>query len=692
MDSQEYPMEGIIYDFKSRSFLMAPDYWVYWPRVQKPGTQTLAGVQSPPGVWWEQRGHWRETWNRLANGSVDGKAFPFRPMIEPYGKKSPKKWWMWLEGKKSKGTSRLPEAAAGVGKDGKDGKAAAGGGQGKGKGGGGAGGPTEEELLALWGRPLGEDKCKLFGKGMARGKEDKKYENALGCFCPGPRCIWQDKGFFGGAEPEQLAWIQDNMMRRQTIPGLSDAISGDPSSLRHATVRLDRLQNWAGKEPATLDPRPPRLVDNSWRPGRKMPSVKPYSVSGLLGDLANQGLKTMGNSVMQAALGADLMAMKAYNRITTLQPEWRANFMKYKKAKAMYDAEQQEEADKLMKGNEEAVSNEKRKKKRGLKAIMEQPPEPLWKPDPPTKFQDEYEAPYRHFWPSMEILARREGSGPGRLIDELGAEWRSSRVPPAEQVDAVKNIAQSASADVRAAKAALGGPLGNKEESIDAVDLQMPIRQPEIQQARPRDRDGIPTSVVPDSPKAYVAKWAPPEIPSVEKKIDELEIQMKDLVRAESKGKVEVERLRGELSDIDKVDATKMNLEQLAKKQAVIADLQRAKQEHKDAVDKSNGLQDEMIRLSKTKGRSFVKMYPAGKDGYGVAAKVPIEAVRALDPPDGKSLPSETTYSCMYSFGTVCNTSFMVRSFQKAHNARRRRELLHRSSEQRRPCRGLSFL
>lgn len=365
--------------------------------------------------------------------------------------------------------------------------------------------------------------------------------------------------------------------------------------------------------------------------------------------------------------------------------------MKYKKAKALYDAGKEDEATKLMHGDEEAVRNEKRKKKRGLKSLMEQPPEPEWKPQPPQKFQDLYEAPYRKFWPAMEILARREGSGPARVIDGLGAEWRESRVPPKEPVDAVKNIAQSASADIRAAKAALGGPLGAKEESLDAVDLEMPIRQPEIQQARPRDRDGIPTSdVTPESPKAYIARGRPPEIPSAAKQIEELDEQFKEAMKKEVEGKKEVERLRGELDVMEKLPkATNKQIreERKEKTEVLLGDLKQAKQDHKEAVDVSNRLQNKMLAETRNKGQLFVKMYPAGAHGQGVNAKVHIDALRPMFPEFDTRPPVETTYSSMNALG-VYTASVLPRSWKTVQDAR----CWHRTHERRRTCFCQDFL
>jgi len=203
----------------------------------------------------------------------------------------------------------------------------------------------------------------------------------------------------------------------------------------------------------------------------------------------------VGNTIMEGTIGGSLIEQKALMRKTNTDPDWLPNLVKSAHAKHLYEHGHKEEADEMAKemgGKTEEKVIKKRAKKRGMKALMEKPPEPEWTPPPPQPFKDLYELKYRKFWPAMEALARRQGSGPARLIEELGEEWRSARVVPTHMPNVFRDIAEAAGADARAARAALGGAQGRDMEDIAAVDTVLPVPQPQILQARPKDLDVLP--------------------------------------------------------------------------------------------------------------------------------------------------------------------------------------------------------
>jgi len=656
----EYPVTGIINDIDSKKYLMSDDYWVYWNRVQNPGWATRAGgVTAPPAVWWQQRDRWRDTWSRLSDGD-EGTGMPWMPRRPPRPKKNTKmgggmfgsgknEWWSWLEGREKKG-------------------------KGKGKGGGDEAGRNDPAGGGK-GKGKGKGKCKLFPD-LDRGEE-----NAPGCFCPGPRCVYKDQGFFGGASPEQLAWENKTLMRRQTLPGLSDAISSNPDALRKASVRLERTQDGSGKEAATLDPRPPRPVDNPRMPGlsdERQPRIKPYDGGGSLLGAAG---KLAADTAMDPLVGANMMEMRAFKRLTATQPEWLSNLRKFKKAKQLHDAGEEKAANKLMGDKDEEAIVEKRAKKRGLKGLMEDPPERQWKPPPPQNYKDLYEMKYRKFWPAMEVLARRSGSGPARMIEELGQEWRSARVAPERHSNAIQNISESAGADIRAARVALGGPDGREEESIDAVDLELPVTQPTIRQARPLDRNDFPTAVPAANAKAYLgtALGTPPTIPPAALKINRLEKALEDDAQAQKALRPQINSLEQQLSEF----AKEPKGTQAQRRDKVKDELEEVESQRKDLMDHGDEIMDELKVAKAVGGERFVEMHPAGSNGAGVEAKVLVDSVRPLYPEFNNSPPSETTYSGIGSVGATGGAALLSMSWNEVQGAR----LAHRRSSCRSGCR-----
>lgn len=706
-DAMDYPVTGIINDKESKTYLMAPDYWVQWGRVENPGWPTKANVPAPPAVWWQQRDRWNDEWTRLDSGN-EGQGMRWYPRRSPEPKSKSMlgglmgnndRWWSWLEGREKPkkgggGLAAAAKAAAGV-------PDASAGGTDKQKAGyiDEAGAKKEADKAAekegggkkepAGAGPGGEDECKLFGKGKGKGKDPPP-----GCFCPGPRCVYPEEGFFGGAAPEQLAWENKHMMRRQTLPGLSDAISHSPTALRKATVRLERTQEGWGKQPATLDPRPPQPVENPWVPLKSLknqPKLKPYEgSSGLLGAAKD----LVGKAAMDELIGANMLELKAFMRLQNQSHgEWLPNLMKYKKAQQHWLAGEQKAANEVMGlGKEEQAIVAKRKKKRTMKAAQtEEPPEPMWQPPPPQRYEDLYEMKYRKFWPAMEVLARRAGSGPGRMIEELGNEWRSARLAPPSHPDVVGGIFESASADLRGARAALGGPSGREEEAIDAVDMVLPVPQPELRQARPMDRSGFPTPMPAANVKAYIAKDVPPAIPVVMNRTRSLEKALEESRQAQRALQPPIDAYQAKLDEMAK-ESKGAQQAQAQVRADTASNLQEVQSKQRELMGEGDSLMDKIRDLKKVQsGDRFVQMHPAGRSGGGVEAKVLLDSVRPLYPQfDRPPEHGPTTYSGMDALASSAGAVLLSTSWNDIRSAR-----MHsspgRHPGRRRPC-GAEFL
>lgn len=479
MMAMEYPMTGIITDQASKKYLMDPSYWVWWERNggnYPDGYPTRTGVTSPPAVWWSQRERWLDVWPQMASGKEGTAMRPF-PRPPPKAKKKDwlfaTDWWGWLDGHEK---PKMPGMPRKIGEYPK----------------------------------IEDQKCDRL---MPMPFYDPESKPHPGCGCPGPSCQYEDKGFFGGATPRQLNWINDNMMRRQTLPGLSDAISEKPDSLRHATVRLERNQMNGKDEPSTLDPRPPQPVENPLLPGLtpdNMPRIKPWEKPSL----GKSAMKGASDVAAEGLMGGDITEMKAAFRLMKEDPDWLPNLIKEQRAAHMYKHGAKEEANKLMHETpEQQEVQKKRKKKRGMAGIVDDHPAEEWQPDKPQPFRELYEMKYRKFWPAMEELARRSGSQPARMVEEVGQDWRSGYVQPEKPRTAnglVNDIQELAGIDQRAARIALGGPKGRNQEDINAVDQVMPVPQPTRNQAFPKDRGHIPTPEAPEGVKAFLQTDAPP--------------------------------------------------------------------------------------------------------------------------------------------------------------------------------------
>jgi hypothetical protein len=488
-----------------------------------------------------------------------------------------------------------------------------------------------------------QDKCKMF-------PEEPGEEQDPGCFCPGPHCVFDDEqGFFGWATAKQLAWENENLMRRQTLPGLSDALRPDPEALRHATVRLPRLQQVKGKEAATLDPRPPMPVENPLMPGMRMkdlPKIKPYEAPTLLGNLGSM----VGNELSEALVGANMLEMKAFMRLQNqTNGEWMENLIKYKRALEMHKSGEEKAAhDLMLEGKEEQAVIKKRKRKRELAGLVDEKPEPLWEPPPPQRYKDLYEMRYRKFWPAMEVLARRTGSGSARLVEDLGKEWRAARLPPSHRPNALHTISESAGSDIRAAKHALGGPSGREEEEIDAVDLVLPVPQPEIRQARPMDLGAIPTATRPANMKAYIAKGAPPKVEPAALEVDGLR---KQLLETRETRKDLKSKMRSYQKWLDVHKDQEGDVEKMERK------LLDAQKKDDELREKNEAVMSQIDGIKNVLAGRYLQMHPAGRNGVGVETKVPSEMaayVSPLGPPEASGAPTgQTTYAAMGPLGAT---------------------------------------
>lgn len=672
-DAMQYPITGIINDVHSKTYLMSPDYWVYWNRVRPSSYPTRSGATAPPAVWWQQRDDWRDTWERLATGR-EGTAAIWNP--RPYPMKKSKtesgglfskknRWWEWLDGRKPPLQDQgLDTSKPGgieedrVGDDGPEAKKK----------------PEKED----------QNPCvSLFPK----SEKDKKGLSTPGCWCPGPNCVFDNRnaekkpkpppipgvpqakppddiigGFYGGAYPEQLEWVAQNSMRRQTLPGLADALTNKPNALRRASVRMVRNQDGWGKEAATLDPRPAIPVENPWQPMmKKQPMLEPYEgTGGLMGSAKHM----VGNALMDATVGANMLEMRAFMRLQNQSHgEWLQRLIKYKQAEANYERGEQKAANEIMnEGKAEEEIMTKRKNKRGLKNLMEKSPEPLWHPPPPQNFGDLYEMRYRKFWPAMEVLARRGGSGPARLIHELGQEWRAQRIAPKKKTNVVQKIFEAASADIRSARGALGGPDGKEEEAINAVDQELPVPQPEIRQARPTDGGAIPTPHPPAKMKAYLGKdlGAPPAAPQAEKILNSFEQDIKENRAAQRKIRPQIANIRQELAEFDKQSkkAREAQAKVIEQKKGY---LEEALSKQEDLMNEGDALMDKAKTQKALKNERWIEMHPAGRDGRGVEAKVLADSVRPLYPEfeDAPPPSGPTTYSGLGPLGATAGAVFL---------------------------------
>jgi len=211
-----------------------------------------------------------------------------------------------------------------------------------------------------------------------------------------------------------------------------------------------------------------------------------------------------------------------------------------------------------------------------------------------------------------------------------------ARVPQHRHPNAVENIFDSAAGDLRSARAAVGGPAGRNEEDIEAVDLVMPVPQPEIRQARQLGFDGSSPSTPPAQVKAYIAKDAPPPLPPAATKINALERELQETTRAQ---RALQPKINGIQEQIEKAgtDGSKSDKEAKAKMMKPIIekaklDLQDAENQQIELMEKGDTLRDEIKSEKITASERFVQMHPAGHDGTGVEAKVSVDALRPLYP------------------------------------------------------------
>jgi len=396
IDAQVYPQPGVIFDNKKNIYLVAPDYWVWWnrPSVRK-GHLTRVGNTTPPAVWWFNREEWLEKWNQLDSGQLpfpwDHWRAPPMPMPPPDQKSvgdklasmmgMAVKWWGWLKGHKDSETGAAFKKMAKAGKAPPD--------------------------LGAKCNPLQFNKGSLppaFQKYL--DMEEKGVE--------APTVPYM--GFFGGTNWETQSWSAENLMRRQTLPGVADSKNEcNAMSLRNATVRLDRFQN-GYDEIATTDPRPIELAKNTPYPDSsgKPPSIKPYN--GPMGALG----AAMGDAVAEMLTGGAKIELAAYMRMTKADPEWMQKYMNYKEKQRA-----------LMEGlnnppkAEAPLVTARRKKNLKPKMTMEFEAAPTWKPPPRPTAAQEIQAKWHEFWPAMERLARRQGKEAAATATELGKRLRS---------------------------------------------------------------------------------------------------------------------------------------------------------------------------------------------------------------------------------------------------------------------------
>lgn len=706
IESKEYPHIGIINDINSKTYVMDPSYWVSWERLRPTMILPFVNAQVPPAAWWQQRYDWQDTWSRLNGGSVKGY-----PWMGPRWYPKPKwadgwmvdkmagklfnyklpKWWRWLDHRQPPITRGFPSGDPGLPQDPVQTQPP----MGRDKPGAmikffntGVVGdkcdpnpmshkhysgnkPTPYQLRSLGLEPgvgyIKNEAYSMMGKHKPWGQAGEVNvaelnwpewfaahlrEDKPGCHCPGPYCNFDtQQGYFGWASKEQLAWENTHLLRRQTLPGLSDALDMHLASLRHASVRLSRLQQIKGKEAATLDPRPPQPVDNPRIPGMTPPKLKPYDPAGLLANLAY----IAGNAAAAALLGMDMLSMQAFMRLHHVtHGKWLSDLLKEKAAQDLFNQGKQDEANKLMQeGPAAQAAAKKKKRKKDLVGQVTDKPDPPWMPPKHTPFKDEYEAKYREFWPSMEILARRTGSGPARLIESLGHEWRSHRPHPNPKPNYLNYISESAGGDIRAARRALGGPSGREEEAIDAVDLQLPVPQPEMHQAKPRDLGRIPEvnplyrgSKVDNSRLAfnghfsharrrgqpYMAKEALPDVSEGLSNIDAAEARLGDLRKKVAQQEV----VRNKLSGVAKESAEAAEAEKESMRQ-MIGRSKKAEAEMKAKADKQHltNARSELTKLEKQKEEAT--------SAFNTASKTAANTFQATHEYPGRSIHEEPT-------------------------------------------------